>query len=232
MHSPASTTLELLARADAALVRTVDGLSAEELSEPTALPGWTRAHIVAHLALNGEALERVLTSRRQGHPVPMYDSQEARDADIEELAAEESDHLRDRMLAATHRFSEAVRATTSWEGVFERTPGGPVVALVDVPVMRLREVEIHHADLDMGYSCADWSTEFSVALLDSVTGRRTPEPFRARARDLDREWDFGEGDERPVVVGDAASLGWWITGRGTGEDLSCESGSLPTIKGW
>ena len=133
-------------------------------------------------------------------------------------------HLRDRLLAATHRFSEAVRATTDWEGTFERTPGGQLVPVVAVPVMRLREVEIHHADLGSGYSYGDWSPEFAVQLLDSVTGRSTPEPFVARARDLDREWAFGEGEDRPVVLGDAASLAWWITGRGTGEGLSCDSG--------
>ena len=229
---PASTTLALLARADEALLHTVDALSREELAQPTELPGWTRAHVVAHIALNGEALERVLTSRRRGRPTTMYDSQEARDADIETLAGSEASDLRDRLLAATHCFSEALRATTDWTGTFERTPGGRRVPVVDVPVMRLREVEIHHADLDSGYSHADWSTGFAVALLESVKGRSTPEPFVARAGDLDREWGFGEGEDRPVVLGDATSLAWWITGRGAGDDLSCDSGSLPTIEGW
>ena len=32
-----------------------------------------------------------------------------------------------------------------------------------VPTMRLREVEIHHADLDAGYTRSDWSTAFSAA---------------------------------------------------------------------
>lgn len=230
--SPAGTTLTLLSNADEALLRTVDALSPEELAKPTDLPGWSRAHVVAHVALNGEALERVLTGRRQGRPTTMYDSQQARDADIETLAGGDARELRDRLFAATHRFSEAVRATTAWEGTFERTPGGQLVPVVAVPVMRLREVEIHHADLGSGYSHADWSPEFAVQLLDSVAGRSTPEPFVARAPDLDLEWGFGEGDDRPVVVGDAAALAWWITGRGTGEGLSCDTGALPTIEGW
>ena len=39
-----------------------------------------------------------------------------------------------------------------WAGRFERTPGGPDFALANVALMRLREVEIHHADLGAGYS--------------------------------------------------------------------------------
>lgn len=234
MSAPARSTLALLATADDALVRTVDTLSPCQLAEPTELPGWTRAHVVAHLALNAEGLARALSGRRTGRPTTMYDSQEARDADIEALAAAGPADLRDRMLAGTHSFSQAVLAMTEdhWDGAFERTPGGQPIAYVDVPLMRLREVEIHHADLGAGYSFADWPPEFSAVLLDSAVGRSALEPFRAHARDLEREWTFGDGEDLPVVVGDAAALGWWITGRGIGEGLSCSSGPLPRIDGW
>lgn len=230
---PAPATLELLIDADDAVVRTVDALSPEELAAPSLLPGWTRAHVVAHLALNGEALERALTGQRLGRPTTMYDSQAARDADIEALAAADATELRERLMAATHRFTDAVLAMTDWRGSFARTPGGRSIHYVDVPVMRLREVEIHHADLDSAYSHTDWSPAFVTALLDSVVGRSSLEPFRARARDLDREWTFGgDGDAVPLVEGDATAIAWWITGRGAGEGLTCASGALPRIEGW
>ena len=50
-------TTASLRDADHRLVRTVDGLSDEQLAAPSLLPGWTRAHVVAHLALNAEALD-------------------------------------------------------------------------------------------------------------------------------------------------------------------------------
>ncbi|HSF36547.1 MAG TPA: maleylpyruvate isomerase N-terminal domain-containing protein, partial [Nocardioides sp.] len=69
---------DTIARADRALVRTVDALSESQYAEPSQLPGWTRAHVVAHLALNGEGLAGVLHGAHVGRPAPMYASPEAR----------------------------------------------------------------------------------------------------------------------------------------------------------
>ena len=98
--------------------------------------------------------------------------------------------------------------------------------------MRVREVEIHHADLGTGYSPSDWSEGFAVLMLDSMAKRPHPEPFRARASDLQRTWDYGPDETGPVVTGTAAALGWWLTGRGTGEGLTCDTGPLPRIVAW
>ena len=53
---------------------------------PSLLPGWTRAHVVAHLARNAEALTRLATWARTGVETPMYVSPEQRDAEIETSA--------------------------------------------------------------------------------------------------------------------------------------------------
>ena len=143
---------DMIARADRALVRTVDSLVDPQYAEPSQLPGWTRAHVVAHLALNAEGLAGVLHSAHLGRPQPMYASPEARDADIDALAAEAPAVVRERFLAATGRYAEALEAMAEddWDGRFERTPGGQSIALANVPLMRVREVEIHHADLGAG----------------------------------------------------------------------------------
>ncbi|WP_210443301.1 maleylpyruvate isomerase family mycothiol-dependent enzyme [Nocardioides sp. SYSU D00065] len=227
-------TPDLIARADRALVRTVDSLSDHQYAEASQLPGWTRAHVVAHVALNAEGLAGVLHGAHTGAPAPVYASVEARDADIEALAAAGPGELRERLLAATSRFAAALDAMheQDWDGRFERTPGGPVVALVNVPLMRLREVEIHHVDLDAGYSPADWPREFCVLLLASMTKRDYPEPFLVRPTDVDGEWRYGEGPGGPVVTGPSAALGWWLTGRGSGEGLTSDSTRLPEVRPW
>ena len=51
------------------LVRTVDGFTGDDWSLPTGLPGWTRAHVVAHLALNAEGLVGALGGVVAGEPV-------------------------------------------------------------------------------------------------------------------------------------------------------------------
>lgn len=225
---------DLIARADHQLVRTVDGLPDAAWAEPSLLPGWTRAHVVAHLTLNAEALAGVLHGAHVGEPTTMYASQEARDADIEDLAGTEPAGLRERFLAATGRFAEALEAMApgDWEGRFDRTPGGRSIGLPSVPLMRLREVEIHHADLDAGYAPDDWSAEFGKVLLDSLTKFSTREPFTVRPTDLDGTWHYGDGEGGPVVTGTAAALGWWLTGRGAGESLTSDTGTLPEMEAW
>ena len=225
---------DLIARADQALVRTVDGLADEAYAVDSLLPGWTRAHVVAHLTLNAEALAGVLHGAHLGQPQPMYASPEARDTDIADLAGASPADLRERFLTSTGRFAEAMDAMheDDWAGSFERTPGAAVFRLVNVPVMRLRELEIHHADLDAGYSAADWSPEFCVVLLDSMTRLDRSTQFEVRATDLDRTWRCGAGDGGPVVTGTAGSLGWWLTGRGSGEGLTSDTDELPEMEAW
>ena len=109
--------LELIRRADHSLVRTVDGLPEASYAEPSLLPDWSRGHVVAHLALNAEGLSRVLTGAHTGQPATMYDSPEARDADIDELASAPAADVRNRLLAATTSFEQAIGAMREkdWE---------------------------------------------------------------------------------------------------------------------
>jgi maleylpyruvate isomerase len=230
---------DLLPAADQALVRTVDRLDDAAWTGPSLLPGWTRAHVVAHLALNAEALAGVLHGAHVGRPQPMYASAEARDEDVDELAGEDPAELRERFLASTATFAKALEAmhADDWDGRFERTPGGPDFALANVALMRVREVEIHHADLDAGYTADDWPEGFRRLLLDSMTKRPYPAPFVVRPTDLDGTWEYGEGGAQavgtvPVVTGPSAAAGWWLTGRGSGEGLTSDTTELPEVETW
>jgi len=164
----------------------------------------------------------------------MYASPQARDADIEGLASAAPGELRERLAASTTRFGEALAAMRpdDWDGRFERTPGGPDFALRNAVLMRLREVEIHHADLGTGYTADDWPDDFRAILLESMTKRPYPRPFAVRATDLDHTWRYGEGDPGPVVSGASGALGWWLTGRGSGEGLTSDSDELPEVESW
>lgn len=224
----------LLQDANARLVRTVDGLTDDDWEVATGLPGWSRAHVVAHLALNSEGLAGAMGGVVAGEPVPMYASQEARDGDIEELAQAAPVELRARLLAGVTELEDALRAVPedAWGAAIERTPGsGRAFVAAAVPGMRLREVEIHHADLGAGYSHRDWPTAFAALVLDAMVKRGgASDPFTADPTDLDGTWSFGEGG--PTVSGSAADLAWWLTGRGAGEGLTSDSGVLPGIEEW
>ncbi|MFC4784905.1 maleylpyruvate isomerase family mycothiol-dependent enzyme [Nocardioides sp. MAHUQ-72] len=225
---------DLLAEASQRLIRTVDQLDDAAWAEPSGLPGWTRAHVVAHLVLNAEGLSGALGGLVQGEAIPMYASQEGRDRDIEDLAQAEPTELRTRLLGATTDLADALAAIPEdvWSTRIERVPGGRTFAAASVPDMRLREVEIHHVDLGVGYGRADWSTGFAASVIDSMGHRDTGDSaFTVRATDLDRSWSLGSGTG-PTVSGTSVDLAWWLTGRGTGDGLTSDDGELPGIGAW
>jgi maleylpyruvate isomerase len=232
-----STITDELQDATGRLVRTVDGLTDDQYAEASGLPGWSRAHVVAHLALNAEGLAGALTGVVQGEEVAMYASQESRDHDIEALAGAAPAALRERLLRATTLLADALAAVPeeARSTRIERTPGsGRTFSAYAVPGMRLREVEIHHADLGLDYTRADWPLSFCTRLLDAMTKLGDAEtPFTAAPTDLDATWQCGEVTAgSPTVSGRAADLGWWLTGRGDGEGLTSDSDELPRIEEW
>ena len=230
---------DLLADADQALVRTVDGLDDAAYAEPSLLPDWTRGHVVAHLALNAEGLAGVLHGAHvgrvaadvrlaRGAATPTSPSCAAAPRRAARAAPRRERRCSPRRSARCTRptgraASSARRADPTWR-------------CVNVPLMRVREVEIHHADLDSGYAAADWPADFRVVLLESMTKRPYPAPFSVRPTDLDRTWRYGDGekdgDGGPAVSGTSAALGWWLTGRGTGEGLESDNGDLPEVESW
>jgi maleylpyruvate isomerase len=225
-------TLDDLAEATQRLVRTVDALSDQDLGEPSTLPGWARAHVVAHLALNAEGLAGVLRGIVEGEDVPMYVSQEVRDADIDKLAEEQPSALRERFLAGSTLFQDAVLAVPEggWAGEFRRlSSGGQVIRRIEIPGMRMREVEIHHADLDAGYGPRDWPEPFLDDIYDRVVrDREDGPPMLLRTPDGDVPVSGGNG---PVVSGSRADLAWWLLGRGGGVGLRAEP-ELPHLDKW
>src|SRR4051812_47601579 len=91
----------------------VERLSDADLAAPSALPDWTRAHVVAHLARNADALGNLLTWARTGVETPMYASQEARDAGIATTAVQPPGELRADYAEACRRFADAVESLPS-----------------------------------------------------------------------------------------------------------------------
>jgi maleylpyruvate isomerase len=225
--------LELLDSGTHRLVRSVDTMTDDQWAQPSLLPGWTRADVVAHLTLNAEGLSGALEGVHEGRDVPMYASQERRDGDIRALGAAPVSGLRDRFLASTTVIGEWVEelAGNLADKLVERTPGGRSFPAGAVGVMRTREVEIHHADLALDYTAADWPVEFVDLLMDSRGGAdHDGPPFVAHATDLDRTWQFGTGG--PTVSGVGSALAWWVTGRGSGDGLTSDDGRVPRMEPW
>ena len=106
---------------------TLDALTDSELREPSLLPGWTRGHVVAHVCRNADAVTNLVRLAATGTASPMYLSQEARDAAVEEDAGRSAAAHRVDAAASAERFHAAARALPPdrWEVGVTRVPGGP-----------------------------------------------------------------------------------------------------------
>ena len=112
MQRPDENAMRWWDEAETAVARIVERLGDDDLAAPSALPDWSRAHVVAHLARNADALLNLLTWARTGVETPMYPSREVRDADIEATAARPPAELHaDYVAACAHLAEEIGRAS-------------------------------------------------------------------------------------------------------------------------
>ncbi|MDX2394667.1 maleylpyruvate isomerase family mycothiol-dependent enzyme [Streptomyces sp. NPDC054904] len=213
------------------LLTAVAKLDNAALAEESHLPGWTRGHILAHLARNADALVNVFEGR------PMYESASARDADI----ARDSGRPLEEHLTDLRDSGSAFLATTEPDQDWSRTVelrNGVTDLAANVPFRRLVEVELHHVDLNIGYGLADLPAEFTdreiAFLADRWSGRPEVPPVTLRlgSGDTAPTWRTGGTEGTPVVLtGTGDALLGWLAGRGDrGARLTVlEGGRLPEL---
>jgi maleylpyruvate isomerase len=217
------------------LTRAVDALPDDALRAPSALPGWSRAHVVAHVARNAEALTRLATWARTGIETPMYPSREHRAAEIESSAQAPVDVLRAELVSTAAELDAALAAldATTWQAEVRSALGRPIPA-AEIPWMRVREVWLHAVDLDAGVSVADLDPGVVDSLLDDSTGslsRAEGCPCAVLApTDRGRTWTLGPDADDPVQVrGQAAQVLGWLVGRAGADAVEARgSDGIPT----
>jgi len=219
--------------ATARFLGALSDLGDEHVRAPSLLPGWTRGHVVTHLARNADALTNVLHGAEAGETGAMYESQDQRDAEIEAGAGRSAAALRADAVAACGRWVQAANEIhrSHLDAPAWRLPGGETWPAYRVGAMRWTEVEVHHADLGLDYAARDWPPAFVAHLMKRRRRELTEDsvPLRWRATDTGEEWSSGDG---PEVTGTASDLAWWLLGRGSGEGLACSEGQLPEIGRW
>jgi maleylpyruvate isomerase len=207
----------------------VDRMTDDELAAASALPDWSRAHVVAHLARNADALVNLLTWARTGVETPMYPSRAVRDADIETTAALPPNRLRADYVAACDRLAKAVETmpADAWTAQVRNGQGVTVPASL-VPWMRAKEVWVHGTDLRAGLGFPDLPADLCAALVDDVLGLFASRDQRLDvtivATDVDRTW--GDGGTR--VEGPVTAVAAWLTR----SDASGLAGEVPPPPTW
>jgi maleylpyruvate isomerase len=232
---PAPASAEIAAATDR-LLETACGLSDEEVFAPSLLPGWSRGHVLTHIARNADGLTNLLGGAAVGEQRTAYPSSEARNADIEAGSRRPIKEQVADIEAAHARFESAIAAVRPEQWGFEQAWGSagqarPASSLLDA---RLREVAIHHIDLDAGYSAADWSPQFALHILRSALPAFEARGLTAcvlRPTDVDENVE-ANGGSTLEVSGPAHALVSWLLGRDKGLTLTTTGGELPSPPAW
>ena len=203
----------------------------EQWRQPTALPGWTRAHIAAHLARQADGLRHIMDQLRDNRPTSLYRDATAYRDDIERGSEQTALGLQ------TDLDTSAGRLHARFAELLELPCDRPVqlsprltVRLDHLPITRLNEVVLHHIDLDVGFTFAGiepdvaaWLLEFNAALI----GRDSAYPAIRLVPDSGATALIG-GPGRPhVVQGPDNRLLGWLTGRLGPEGIADHLPALP-----
>lgn len=160
------------------LVARMENLTDNEVARPSLLPNWTVGHVLTHISRNADALRGLLEAALRGEEAAMYPGgAEQRRADIEAGAHRGAVGLSldVRSSAAALEATFELMTPAAWSGSGS-APFGPVL-MDDVPMRRWRETVVHHADLGLEYSWADWPSDYvrtELRLLGILWNSRRP----------------------------------------------------------
>jgi maleylpyruvate isomerase len=210
----------------------------EAFRAPSALAGWSRAHVLSHIARNADAMINLLNWARTGAETPAYAGREQRDADIEAGARRSPAEIRADVVASSDRLADAVRAMPekAWTATVRNVQGREIPA-TDIPWGRAREMWIHAVDLDVGASFDDLPGPMVRELITDVgatlAGAEGCPALVLTAVDQERTWTVGGRGPATEVRGSAAAIVGWLLGRERGRELRTgRGGPLPELPRW
>ncbi len=140
-------------------------LSDADARADSSLPGWSRGHVLNHLARNADSHARMFEAATRGQESPQYPGgMVGRVAEIEAGANRTAAELvaDTRVSIYTLEAAWAGASATTWQGygIKSHSDGAPRVRISDLVLMRWCEVEVHHADLNIGFTHHDWTPLF------------------------------------------------------------------------
>jgi maleylpyruvate isomerase len=213
------------------------GLDDDTVHAPSALPSWTRAHLLSHVARNADGLGNLLKWAKTGVETPMYATATAREEGIEAGASRNVAEIAADVVDSGNRFTDLAVSLPdeAWAAELRDRLGRPITG-EGVLRKRLSEASIHLADLDLGYDFGRVAEllgpEFEAVVSGAIASYGGDLPsvlLVAVGSDGTRhEWRMGTGT--PVTLtGAPGDVLAWITGRGDGSTLD---GVAPPLPHW
>jgi maleylpyruvate isomerase len=215
------------------VMATVASLTDDEIGLPSKCAGWSRAHVIAHLAHGADGMANLATWAVTGRETPAYASREQRDADIVATATRPAAELTAALERANARLLEAFRALRGGTQV-DALPtlySGEIDPL-SLPARRTTELIVHHDDLATTW---EWHEADPDAVLDAIEVcvrrlRANPEsPGLRIVAGEGEEWTVGDGAYR--VEGYYEDLLPFLAREQVEEGLQYE-GALPKLPPW
>ncbi|MFI5864073.1 maleylpyruvate isomerase family mycothiol-dependent enzyme [Streptomyces sp. NPDC051546] len=234
--------LDAIALAHTRLRAAAADLSEAEVRTAIHLPGWTRGHVLIHLADLAQAFARQASYTRKGERIEVYDGgRPTRDRRIEELHDRPADWLRDRLDEGLTALEEAWAALDAQD--WERPCAYRDSPLLATQLAWWRESALHEIDLGLGRTTEELSDELSLHLVeflrvrlpDGVRTAVAPDAIRGEA--TAETGSDTDADAGAVIRGTAQSLAGWLSGRPvavlpTAGTTAAAAGGLPELKGW
>jgi maleylpyruvate isomerase len=170
-----------------------------DLRVPSMLPGWTRGHVLAHVARNADGMRNVLAGVRTGQDRPAYASAEAREAGIEQDAGRRATEQAADLASSAMALRTVARQLpdAGWQVPVRMLDGTDFFPAAELLTRRLAEVELHHCDLGAGYGPGDWPAFFAdMELAEPMRSWRQdrlsyPEPAPLRSARPPASWRRG-----------------------------------------
>lgn len=224
--------LAMLDRETTCLLVTASGLTDTDLRRPSLCDGWTRAHVLTHLARNADALLNLVHWAADGRPREAYASEQQRAADIEAGVGRNTEEVLRDVRESAERFRAGAEVLRGPAGAAEvHTRAGTTVTGAQVVAMRLLEVVLHHVDLDAGFSLDQTDPAWVQRTLRRGIRRWQssdhPPALTIRPDGMDPSEIGGGG---PSVEGSPSALLLWLA-RGVRNGLRSD-GDLPAPPPW
>lgn len=154
----------------ALLLGSAIGLSDDDWARPTALSGWTRSHVAAHVAEGAMAMVRVIRGLRTSVAPRLYESDADKRRAIELGALASGLELQISLDTSASALQLELPQLEDDDRSVELRAGYRLQASM-LPLARLSEVVLHHMDLNSSFDSTQLAPTIAVELLSFQVDR-------------------------------------------------------------
>lgn len=201
-----------LHKAAGTLTRLLTKLDDSSVAQASELPGWSRGHVLAHIAGIARAMARQLDYAHRGETIELYDGgMDGRNKAIELAAGHSLEQHTESVEAALTAVLAAFDALSpdDWQARIAYRDG----TVLDGGLALWRELTIHASDLGLGFGPETWSRPFCEHLIGFLTAR-VPGQYKLVLQPTGLpQLSIGNGGTSIAITGMLTDIAAWLAGR-------------------